>query len=152
MSRFVSVVVVAFVLAVGFAVTPAASRPAQAASCVQIYRIYYNSPGTDTRTNTSLNAEWIQLKNLCTSGKSLSSWKIKDLAGHTYTFGTYTLGAGKYVKVHTGSGTNTTTDRYWRSGNYIWNNTGDTAYVRNSAGTLMDSCVYTGATAGYKYC
>src|SRR3954464_5772206 len=118
---------VALLLGAAAVTLPATATPANAAGCVQIYRIYYNSPGTDTRTNTRLNGEWIQLKNLCTTGKSLSSWRIKDLAVHTYTFGTYTLGAGRYVKVHTGSGTNTTTDRYWRSGNYICNNTGGTA-------------------------
>ena len=65
------------------------------ASCgVSIYRIYYNSPGSDDGSNTSLNAEWIQLTNNCSTGKSLYHWTIKDAAGHTYTFGTYTLAAG----------------------------------------------------------
>src|SRR3954470_176476 len=89
---------VALLLGAAAVTLPATATPANAASCVQIYRIYYNSPGTDTRTNTSLNGEWIQLKNNCSTRKSLSSWRIKDLTGHTYTFATYTLGAGKYVK------------------------------------------------------
>jgi hypothetical protein len=152
MNRLTLIVVFGFLGAVGLAVSPAASRPAAAAGCVQIYRIYYNSPGSDTGSNTSLNAEWIQLKNYCSTGKSLYAWKIKDLAGHMYTFGTYTLRAYSYVKVHTGRGTNTTTDRYWGKSWYIWNNTGDKAYLRNSAGTLMDYCAYTGTSAGYKYC
>ena len=38
--------------------------PAQAATpAVQITKVYYNSPGTDTGSNTSLNAEWVRLTN-----------------------------------------------------------------------------------------
>src|SRR3954447_25162279 len=34
--------------------------PAQAATPAgQITKVYYNSPGTDTGSNTSLNAEWV---------------------------------------------------------------------------------------------
>jgi hypothetical protein len=132
--------------------SPAAARPADATTCIRIYEIYYNSPGTDTRTNTSLNGEWIRLHNACSTAKSLTGWTIRDLAGHTYTFGTYGLKGYGYVKVHTGKGTNTSTDRYWGSGNYIWNNDKDTAYLRNSAGTLIAGCAYNNASVAYKYC
>lgn len=40
--------------------------------------------------------------------------------------------------------TNTSTHRYWGASGPIWNNGGDTAYLRNAAGTLMDSCTYSG--------
>jgi hypothetical protein len=58
-----------------------------------------------------------------------------------YTFGTFSLPAGKSVTLHTGKGSNTSTNLYWGSGNYIWNNTGDTAYLRK-AGTSSntDTC------------
>ncbi|GAA2097182.1 lamin tail domain-containing protein [Actinomadura alba] len=127
------------------------AAPAEAASVIQIYRVYYNSPGSDTGSNTSLNGEWVQLKNTSRTSRSLKSWKLKDKTGYTYTFGTFTLGAGKYVTVRTGKGTNTTTNRYWGRSWYVWNNTGDTAYLRNSAGTLMDSCSW-GRTGSSKYC
>jgi hypothetical protein len=42
--------------------------------------------------------------------------------------------------LHTGKGTNTTTNRYWGSGNYIWNNNGDAAYLRNASGKAVDNC------------
>jgi hypothetical protein len=38
--------------------------------CVQIFRIYYNSPGPDNRSNTSLNGEFITLRNHCNTGSS----------------------------------------------------------------------------------
>lgn len=71
--------------------TPAAA----AGSCVQIYRIVYNSAGTDNRSNTSLNGEWIQLRNGCSVASTLTSARFKDAAGHVYTFAAYTLGARK---------------------------------------------------------
>jgi len=46
------------------------TTPVQAAvSCVTIYRIYYNSPGTDDGSNGSLNGEWIRLYNTCGTDK-----------------------------------------------------------------------------------
>ncbi|MGC4804198.1 lamin tail domain-containing protein [Micromonospora sp. DT233] len=71
---------------------------------------------------------------------NLKSWTVRDKARHVYTFGDFRLAAGKSVYLHTGKGTNTSTDRYWGSGAYIWNNDGDTAYLRNSAGTQIDTC------------
>ena len=115
-------------------------------------RIYYNSPGTDTGSNTSLDAEWIQLHNRCSTSRSLTNAKIKDAAGHSYTFGSYTLGGGKYVKVHTGKGTDTATHRYQGRSWYVWNNDKDTAYLYNASGTRLDSCSYNNRSASSVYC
>lgn len=130
--------VLVVVVGIGLART---ADPASA-GCVTIYRIYYDSPGSDTRTNKSLNSEWMQIKNGCAKTKALTGWKIKDAAGHTYTFPTFKLGAGKLVKVHTGRGTNTKTDLYWGSGAYIWNNDKDTARLINDKGSVVDKCSY----------
>ncbi len=149
MTRIMRMILISAIVATGLlAIQPSAS----AAPCVRIYRIYYNSPGSDNRSNSSLNAEWIRLKNYCGTSRSLTSWKIKDAVGHTYLFGTFRLGGGHYVKVHTGHGTNTATDRYWSSGNYIWNNDRDTAYLRNRYGNLVDKCYYNNPGASSLYC
>jgi hypothetical protein len=131
-------VVAATVLAVGAVQTPALAAPV-----VSFSRIYVDSPGRDTRTNASLNAEWVRLTNNTSRGIQLRGWTVRDVARHVYTFSTYTLGARKSVYIHTGRGTNGRPDaghRFWQSGNYIWNNTGDTAILRNAAGTQIDSC------------
>jgi hypothetical protein len=44
------------------------------------------------------------------------------------------------VAIHTGSGSNTSAHKYWRSSYYVWNNTGETARFRTPAGTLVNSC------------
>ncbi|WP_308287027.1 lamin tail domain-containing protein [Actinomadura parmotrematis] len=141
-------------LAVGAAaalVVGVAAAPAEAASAVQIYRVYYDSPGKDTRSNASLNGEWVQLRNTSSTARQLKGYKLRDKTGYTYTFGTFTLKGKATVKVRTGKGTNTSANRYWGRGSYVWNNTGDTAYLRYPNGTAADSCSW-GKGSGSRYC
>jgi len=130
----------------------ALTHSASAASCVRIYRIYYNSPGSDTGSNKSLNAEWIQLKNYCGTSRSLTNWKINDAAGNKYVFGTFKLAGGRSVKLHTGKGTNTSTDRYWGRTRYVWNNDKDTAYLYKRYGFRVDTCSYNNRSSSSVYC
>ena len=152
MSKVIKSVLIASLLATGLLLSPSSQSSASAAFCVAIYRIYYNSPGTDTGSNYSLNGEWIQLHNRCATGRSLASWKIKDAAGHTYTFGTFRLGGGQYVKVRTGKGTATATNLYQGRSWYVWNNDKDTAYGYNRDGTRIDTCSYNNRYASSVYC
>jgi hypothetical protein len=152
MSKVIKSILIASLLATGIILSPSSQSSASAAYCVGIYRIYYNSPGTDTGSNSSLNAEWIQLRNRCSTSRSLTYWKIKDAAGHTYTFGSYALRGGKYVKIHTGKGTNTATDRYQGRAWYVWNNDKDTAYIYNQNATRIDTCSYNNRSASSVYC
>lgn len=141
----------AVLLALSAGTVVVGAPPAHAASALQFGKIYYNSPGSDTRTNTSLNAEYVVIKNTSSTTKCLTGWTVRDAAGHVYKFGTFCLGGYKSVTLHTGKGTNTAAHRYWGSGNYIWNNTGDKAYLRNGAGTQMDYCAW-GSGVGYLTC
>jgi hypothetical protein len=126
---------------------------AQAATpSVEITKVYANSPGTDNRSNTSLNAEYVVLKNTTKATIKLTGWTLRDRSKHVYTFTTFSLGAGKSVTIHTGKGTNTAANRYWGSGNYIWNNTGDEAYVRKPSTTSnTDTCTWK-TVASYVNC
>jgi hypothetical protein len=125
---------------------------ADAASGLQFQKVYYDSPGSDTGSNTSLNAEWVQIKNVTSTTKYLTNWTVRDNAGHVYKFPTTKVAPGDVVRLHTGKGTNSTRHRYWGQGWYIWNNTGDKAVLRRPDGTLADSCSWTSAEAGYKSC
>ncbi|MDR8413243.1 lamin tail domain-containing protein [Nonomuraea sp. 3-1Str] len=150
---------VAAMVATAAALTPAA--PAQAAApTVKISRIWYDSPGSpDSGANSNLNGEYVQIKNAGRSAVNLSGWTVRDKtsrADHVYTFGTFTLGAGKAVTLRTGKGRDTSTTLYWgRSGGtyaYIWNQSTDTGYLRNARGQLVHSCSYNSARADYKNC
>jgi Lamin Tail Domain len=57
-----------------------------------------------------------------------------------------------YVKIHTGQGANSQADRYWAKSWYVWNNTGDTATLRDAGGHLLDQCTFKGTSRGYVFC
>lgn len=129
------------------------ATPAQAANpTLHFSKAYVNSPGTDTGSNSSLNAEYVVVSNSSyTASYTLTGYTISDRSAHVYKFRTFVLKPRASVTLHTGSGTNTSTNLYWGSRAYIWNNTGDTAYLKNSAGTLKDSCSW-GSVSSYVYC
>jgi Lamin Tail Domain len=149
-------IVVAVITAITAVAGIVAIQPQQASAasyCLSIYRIYYNSPGTDTGSNTSLNAEFVQLHNRCSTARSMNNWVLRDNNAHTYNFGTYTIAGNHYVTVHTGKGTNTAANRYWGLSWYVWNNDKDTAYLRNGPlGTLIDYCAYNNPNASSILC
>ncbi|MCU1613501.1 MAG: hypothetical protein JWO98_1041 [Frankiales bacterium] len=144
--------IVAASVAVALATVFSVSSPAQAATAVKISGIYYNSPGNDTRSNTSLNAEYVNLQNLTRSTQVITNWTIRDVAGHVYKFPTTSIPAGRTITLRTGKGANSTTTRYWQQTNYIWNNDRDTAYLRNAAGASVYTCAYNSTAASYKSC
>jgi hypothetical protein len=41
--------------------------------------------------------------------------------------------------------------RYWGVSWYVWNNGGDSAYLRNSSGTSIDSCSWK-SSGTHTYC
>ncbi|MEU0405553.1 lamin tail domain-containing protein [Streptomyces sp. NPDC020472] len=125
---------------------------AQAAGSVHLYKIYYDSPGTDNRSNGSLNAEYVQIRNTTGAAVNLRGWTLTDAANHKYTFGNYTLGKGKIVTVRTGRGTNTAANVYQNRAAYVWNNDRDTAKLRRSNGTTVDTCSYNSTRVDYKWC
>jgi hypothetical protein len=128
-------------LAAVSATTLAVAAPASAAPSLRFHGAQYDSPGSDTRSATSLNNEWISLINSGTKAVDLKGYTIRDAARHVYTFGSVTIAAnGGRVWLHTGKGTATSRNVYWGSGNYIWNNTGDTAELRKPTGTTVDTC------------
>ena len=131
-----------------FVAGPGGSTPATPAiGSVQFTRIQYNSPGTDSGSNASLNGEWVKLTNKTKAQINLNGWTVRDASSHVYKFsGNIYLKAGASTHVLTGKGTNKATQRYWgRTGKsgYIWNNAGDTATLRTGANKTIDSCKWT---------
>ncbi|MFG3256344.1 lamin tail domain-containing protein [Streptomyces sp. NPDC048172] len=153
-SRAVAALAVAAASCAGLALLP---QQAQAAGSIHLYKIYYDSPGSDRGANSSLNAEYVQIKNSTRSAVQLKGYKVRDNAGFTYTFPSYKISAGKTVKVHTGKGTKSAGHVYWdhrygSRGWYVWNNDKDKARLYNASGSLRDSCSYNSTRADYKMC
>lgn len=141
MRRTVSILVAAAMTLGG---TLALSSPAMAATpALRFHGTQYDSPGSDNRSNSSLNAEWISLINTGGKAVNLNGYTVRDKSNHVHKFGNVSIAAkGGRVWLHTGKGTNTKKDRYWGSGNYVWNNTGDTATLRNASGKQVDTCTW----------
>ncbi|GAA3550943.1 lamin tail domain-containing protein [Nonomuraea rosea] len=116
--------------------------PAVAATpVVEIVKVYYDSPGADRRSNTSLNAEYVVLKN--TTGKTiqLEKWVLRDKTGYKYRFLGFLLKPGKTVTVRTGTGNDGSSGVFWNRRQYVWNNDGDTAGLyRGSDLKKIDAC------------
>jgi Lamin Tail Domain len=128
------------------AVAPAAASPGHQGAArgrVFIHEIFYNSPGSDNGSNSSLNAEWVDLRNSSGHPITLTHWTLRDKAGHVYKFmGTFRLRAHKDVMIHTGRGSDTRTNRFWGRRAYVWNNDGDTAVLKSPSGSLKSRCTY----------
>lgn len=115
---------------------PAVSAAAETESTVNVVvsAFNYDSPGNDNETMTE---EYFVLTNKGSEPVDLSGYRASDAANHEYRFPDFTLAAGASVKVRTGNGTNTATDLYWGSDGAVWNNSGDTLYLHNSAGNIV---------------
>ena len=136
--------------AVLLALTPAAQA---ATPAVQFVKVYYDSPGSDLRSNASLNGEYVVIKNTTTKAINLGGWAISDKTGYKYAFQAgVALKPGKTYTLRTGTGNDGSSGVYWNRRAYVWNNDKDTAYVRRSDGKLIDSCPYNSTRADYTNC
>lgn len=125
---------------IGAAALPAsaAGHPHGHRSPVAIGHVQYDSPGYDTRSNRSLNAEWVEVRNTGRHAVTLKGWTLTDRSGHRYRFGHLRLRGHRSVRVHTGYGHDTHRDVYQDRRAYVWNNNGDSATLRDQRGRWVD--------------
>ncbi|WP_313692107.1 lamin tail domain-containing protein [Halorarum halobium] len=95
-----------------------------------VAEVHADADGND---NENLNDEYVIFENTGEEMLDLSGWQISDEAGHSYTVPDgFTMAPGERVTLHTGSGTDSSTDLYWGADSAIWNNGGDTVTVTDS--------------------
>jgi hypothetical protein len=137
-------------------VVPLAASPAAAADpAVHIIKIFYDAPGKDTRSNASLNGEYVQVKNMGRKTINLGGWALRDFTGYKFRFPEVVIKPGKVITIRTGSGKSGASTLYWGRRQYVWNNDADLAYLVDKTRKLIDSCSYTPAiatTASYTTC
>ena len=112
--------------------------------CIHILNFHFNAAGDD---NYNLNDEYIVFGNKCSYSIEMTDWTIKDeTASHSYKMPPFTFQSEAMFRLYTGTGTNTNSALYWgkTSGNYaaIWNNGGDTLFLRDSNGNFVLSKSY----------
>jgi hypothetical protein len=79
----------------------------------------------------SLANEQLVIKNNGHDALVLTEWTLKDSKGITYTFPQLTIYPGGTAQIHTGSGTDTASDLYWRRSSPVWES-GDLAVLYDS--------------------
>ena len=124
---------------VGMWSTDACGPPAGGSGDVGFGAVRFDADGND---NHNLNDEWVQVVNRGAVPIDLSGWSLKDeSASNRYAFPSrFLLGAGDTVTIRSGCGTDSKTDLHWcRSGSAVWNNGGDTAFLLDPAGNVVDS-------------
>lgn len=89
-----------------------------------------------------LNGEFVVLENCGDQPLDLTGWTLLDEGHHCYLFPRFVLAPKARVTVHSGLGRNTDTDLFWGSRAPIWNNNGDTVFVRDSDGRLVLAYFY----------
>lgn len=133
-------------LSVFLAIVVAAALVSTAPAEIKIAKIRFDPPGADTGSNSSINKEWIILRNTGNSRTAVGGWRIRDRDGHVFVFPARArIGAGDRVEIHTGKGSGSAHHRYWDQDNYVWDNDGDRATLKRPHGRVVDTCSYSGS-------
>lgn len=121
-----------------------ATSPAVVITC-----IHFDASGND---HTNENGEWVVLR--ANQETNLAGWLILDETDNRYNFPeNLRLEKGETVRIYTGSeddpkrdagcGQDPNHELYWGSESAIWNNGGDTAYLRKDGESVV-TCSYPG--------
>ena len=106
---------------------------------VTIAQIHPDAEGKDRE---NLCDEYIVIENREDAPLDLTGWTVSDEANHRYLFPNFTLKAEAAVTLRTCLGKNTESEVFWGSRSPIWNNDGDTIFVRDTEGRLAVSLIY----------
>ncbi len=119
-------------------------RPAEL-KALRIINFHWDAAGNDCE---NLNDEYVVFQNVGPKPLEMTGWMVSDEANHVYIFPRFVLNAGATVTLHSGCGKNTDEDLFWcssgRKCNAIWNNDGDTLYLRDLQGRLVLRYSYPG--------
>ncbi len=100
-----------------------------------------DAPGDD---GENLNGEWVEFTNAGAEAIDLDGWEVADeSSSNRYTFSDLRLEPGAEVTLFSGCGPDDDTSRYWCvSGSAVWNNSGDTVFLRDRNGNIVASLSY----------
>ncbi len=99
-------------------------------------------PDPEGRDRENLFDEYIVIENREDAPLDRTGWTVSDEANHRYLFPNFTLKAKAAVWLRTCLGRNTESELFWGSRNSIWNNDGDTIFMRDTEGQLILTLIY----------
>lgn len=106
---------------------------------IAVAMVHADAQGDDWQ---NLCDEYIVIENNSNEPVNLTGWTVSDEANHRYLFPKFILGAKAKVTLRTCLGKNTEDELFWGSRRPIWNNDGDTIFIRDADGNLILSYVY----------
>lgn len=88
--------------------------------------------------------ESVLIKNVGGAALAMAGYTLSDAAStpNTYTFPAFTLAAGAEVRVWVRAGADDAANLYWGRSAAVWNNSGDTATLRDAAGQEVSRYLY----------
>jgi micrococcal nuclease len=105
-----------------------------------INNIVYDAPGPD---DENLNGEWVEIRNDDDESVNLRGFTLRDMSStNLYVFGAVKVPPGSILRIYSGCGQDTPTEVYWCNDTSIWNNSGDTATLRDEEERFLASYAY----------
>jgi Lamin Tail Domain len=101
-----------------------------------IPEINFNPPGPDVKM------EFVLIRNDTAAVVDMHQWTLRDRANHVFTFPALVLQVGRSVKVWTKAGAADAENVFWGRQAAVWNNTGDTAILRDAQGAEVARYAY----------
>jgi competence protein ComEC len=90
--------------------------------------------------------EYVEIKNFDNKVIRIGGWKLHDEGqDHTYTFPAFNMQPNQVCRVYTNENRPEWCGFNWGNNSAIWNNTGDVATLKDSGGTVIDTCSYSGS-------
>ena len=96
----------------------------QCQSCVNLKEFDYNE-------------EKVIFENICAFDCELTGWTMKDQGRKQFKFPDFTLKSAKEVLIITGEGEDSEETLFWSGEDYIWTDSGDSLFLRDSEGKLV---------------
>lgn len=106
---------------------------------IAIVTVHADAEGDDRQ---NLNDEYIVVENRSNTPINVTGWTVLDEANHRYLFPNFILPAKARITLRTGLGKNTKREIFWGSRRPIWNNDGDTIFIKDADRSLILSYVY----------
>jgi endonuclease YncB( thermonuclease family) len=106
---------------------------------LRVVTMHADAKDDDTQ---NLNDEYVVFENEGDTSLNLTGWMVYDEANNIYIFQEFNLGNHSTFTLYTGVGSNTENDVYWGSDKPIWNNHGDSLFLRDTEGLLVAHFTY----------
>ena len=117
--------------------TPVPPTPTVTDGSVVIIGIDY-----DPAVGNDGDGETVTLSNTAEVPVDMTGWTLSDIAEHVYTFPAFVLEPGASVIVHICDGEDSSEILFWGRCSAIWNNDGDTAWLRDGTGREIATFSY----------